>query len=331
MRAPKQLPEQPAVEAPNEVVQAQAAIERRRPELDARLLRTFVTIVDVRSFTRAGRRLGLSQSAISQQIAAQERQLGVKLLVRSGTGVRPTPAGELLLHYSRQILAKIDEAQRMLTVYDATGASVLRIGAGGAACEHLLPPILQAFHDEFPRVELRVRSGPSPRSIEHLLEGDLDVAMLSLPVNEPKLRIFEIGRDELVVITATTHPLAGRRRVEIGELAGQPLLVYERRSSTYRMVERALLEASIFPRIVMELDHLGAVASMVRAGLGLAIVPRWAVADDLAEGRLAALAIGKSGLARAWGLGLRAEDHQPQTLRGFVRLCLERLPALLSA
>lgn len=330
MKAPREARSPATVSAAVEAA-PQSVIERRRPELDARLLRTFVTIVDVRSFTRAGRRLGLSQSAISQQIAAQERQLGVKLLVRSGTGVRPTPAGELLLHYARQILAKVDEAQRMLTVYDATGASVLRIGAGGAACEHLLPPILQAFHEEFPRVELRVLSGPSPRSIERLLEGDLDAALLSLPVTDPKLRVFEIGRDELVVITAPSHELAARKRLEVAELAGQPLLVYERRSSTFRLVERALLEASIFPRIVMELDHLGAVASMVRAGLGLAIVPRWAVADDLAAGRLAALAIGKSGLARAWGLGLRVEDHQPQTQRAFVRLCLERLPALLSA
>ena len=330
MKAPKQAQAPASVGGAAEPA-VHAAIERRRPELDARLLRTFVTIVDVRSFTRAGRRLGLSQSAISQQIAAQERQLGVKLLVRSGTGVRPTPAGELLLHYARQILAKVDEAQRMLTVYDATGASVLRIGAGGAACEHLLPPILQAFHDEFPRVELRVLSGPTPRSIERLLEGDLDAALLSLPVTDPKLRLFEIGRDELVVITAPAHELAGRKRLEVAELAGQPLLIYERRSSTFRIIERTLLEASIFPRIVMELDHLGAVTSMVRAGLGLAIVPRWAVADDLASGRLAALTIGKNGLARAWGLGLRVEDHQPQTQRAFVRLCLERLPALLSA
>ncbi|MFN8642890.1 MAG: LysR family transcriptional regulator [Candidatus Binatia bacterium] len=330
MKAPRQAQPQAADGAAIEAA-APAVVERRRADLDARLLRTFVTIVDVRSFTRAGRRLGLSQSAISQQVAAQERQLGVKLLVRSGTGVRPTPAGELLLHYARQILAKVDEAQRMLTVYDATGASVLRLGAGGAACEHLLPPILQAFHEEFPRVELRVLSGPSPRSIERLVEGDLDAALLSLPLNDPKLRIFEIGRDELVAIVAPNHELAGRKRIEVGELAGRPLLVYERRSSTFRLVERALLEASIFPRIVMELDHLGAVASMVRAGLGLAIVPRWAIADDLAEGRLAALSIGKSGLARAWGLGLRAEDHQPQTLRAFVRLCLERLPTLLSA
>src|SRR5262244_945676 len=138
---------------------ARAPIERRKQELDAKLLRTFVTIVDLHSFTRAGRRLGLSQSAISQQIGAQERMLGVKLLVRAGKGVRPTPAGELLLHYARQILQKVDEAQRVLTSYETTGAGVLRIGAGGAACEHLLPSVLQAFHDEYPHLELRVFSG----------------------------------------------------------------------------------------------------------------------------------------------------------------------------
>jgi DNA-binding transcriptional LysR family regulator len=307
-----------------------AAVERRKPDLDVKLLRTFVTIVDLRSFTRAGRRLGLSQSAISQQIGAEERQLGVKLLVRAGTGVRPTPAGELLLHYARQILHKVDEAQRVLGAYEATGSGVLRIGAGGAACEHLLPSVLQSFHDAFPRVELRVVSGPSRSSIERLLAGDLDVAMLTLPVAESKLRLVELGRDELVVIAAPAHPWVARGRIEARELAEQPLLVYERRSSTYHIVERVLLEAGVFPRTVMELDHLGAVARMVRVGLGLAVVPRWAVLDDVNAGRLGVLSIGQAGLQRAWGLGVRAEDHQPQTLRAFVRLCRERLPGLLA-
>jgi DNA-binding transcriptional LysR family regulator len=308
-----------------------APIERRKQELDARLLRTFVTIVDLRSFTRAGRRLGLSQSAISQQLGSQERMLGVKLLVRAGKGVRPTPAGEILLQYARQILQKVDEAYRVLTAYESTGAGVLRVGAGGAACEHLLPSVLQSFHDEFPHLELRVQSGPSRLTIERLLEGELDVGMITLPVTESRLRLFELGRDELVAIAAPSHPWAARRRIEGRELAGQPLLVYERRSSTHHIVERMLLEAGVFPRIVMEMDHLGAVSSMVKAGLGLAVVPRWAVADDINAGRLIALSIGKHGLSRAWGLGLRAEAHQPQTLHAFVRTCLERLPPLMTA
>jgi DNA-binding transcriptional LysR family regulator len=190
--------------------------------------------------------------------------------------------------------------------------------------------VLQSFHEAFPRIELRVFSGPSRMSIERLLEGDLDVAMLTLPVAEAKLRLLELGRDELVAIAAPSHPWAARRRIEARELADQPLLVYERRSTTFHIVERMLLEAGVFPRIVMEMDHLGAVSAMVRAGLGLAVVPRWSVSSDVNAGRLAGLSIGKNGLYRAWGLGLRAEDHQPQTLRAFVRLCLERLPGLLT-
>ena len=315
---------------PPDATSALSNAERRRQDLDAKVLRTFVTIVDLRSFTRAGRRLGLSQSAISQQIGAQEKQLGVKLLVRAGKGVRPTPAGEILLQYARQILQKVDEAQRVLTAYEATGSGVLRIGAGGAACEHLLPSVLQSFHDAYPRIELRVLSGPSRLTKERLLDGDLDVGMLTLPLVETKLRLLELGRDELVVIAAPSHPWATRRRIEPRELTEQPLLVYARRSSTFHIVERMLLESGVFPHIVMEMDHLGAVSSMVKAGLGLAVVPRWAVAEDLNSNRLIALSIGKNGLYRAWGLGMRAEEHQPQTLRAFVRECLERLPGLLT-
>lgn len=305
--------------------------ERRKAELDAKLLRAFVTIVDLRSFTRAGRRLGLSQSAMSQQIAAHERMLGVRLLVRAGQGVRPTPAGEVLLQYARQILNKIDEAQRVLTEYEVTGTGVLRIGAGGAACEHVLPGVMRAFHETFPQVELRVLSAPTRLTIDRLLSGDLDVGLVTLPIAEPKLRLYDIGRDELVLVAAPSHPWAKRARVETSELAEQPLLVYERRSSSFRIVERMLLEAGVFPRVAMELDRLGAVTSMVRAGLGVAIVPRWGVADDIAGGRLAGLAIGAHGLFRTWGLGVRADAHQPQTLRAFIRLCLDQLPPILTA
>jgi DNA-binding transcriptional LysR family regulator len=305
--------------------------ERRKPELDAKLLRTFVTIVELRSFTRAGRRLGLSQSAISQQISLQERLLDKKLLVRAGNGVRPTAAGELLLHFARQILQKMDEAQRVLTAYEANGNGLLRIGAGGAICEHLLPGVLEIFHRDFPRVELRVQSGTSQVTIERLLHGELDVGLIALPVEESRLRVFELGRSELVVVVDRAHKWAARRRVEPRELGEQALVVYDRRSATYRTIERVLLEGGAFPRIAMETDHLSAVPRMVLAGVGMAVLPRWATREELSAGRLVGLSIGTEGLFQTWGLAIRADDHQPQTLRALVRLCVERLPPLLGS
>jgi DNA-binding transcriptional LysR family regulator len=299
--------------------------------MDTKQLRTFTTIVDLASFTRAARRLNLSQSAISQQISALEHQLGVKLVERTGTGARPTAAGDVLLYYARQILSKLDEAQRVLADYEHAGTGVLRIGAGGAACHYLLPSVLKEFRDRFPKLELHVVSGHTRLTLERLHEGELDIGVLTLPVSQPKLRILDLGRDELVVIIAPSHPWAERKRIQASEFAGQPLLIYERRSQTFALIERVLLETGVFPQIAMEMDHLEAVVEMVRVGLGVAIVPRWAVRAEVASGQVATASIGKSGLCRAWGLGFREDIHHSQTLKAFARLCVERLPGLLPA
>jgi len=298
--------------------------------LDAKQLRTFLTIVDMQSFTRAGRRLGLSQSAISQQVSGLEKELGVQLLVRSGAGARPSSAGEVLLQYARQILSRVDEAQRVLADYDSADLGVLRIGAGGAVCHYLLPAILKEFHDNFPRIDLHVHSGHTALTLERILDGQLDIGIVTLPVTQPKLRITELGRDELIAIAAPGHAWAERRRVQPADFAGETMLIYERRSQTFRLIERVLLEAGVFPRAGMEMDHLEAVIEMVRVGLGVAVVPRWTVQNEIARRELVGLAIGKSGLQRSWALVLSELTHPPQRLRAFVRLCSERLPVGLA-
>ena len=295
--------------------------------MDTKHLRTFATISEMESFTRAGRRLGLSQSAISQQIGALERHLGVQLLHRHGSGARPTPAGDVLLQYARQILGKLDEAERVLVDYDSDRAGRLRIGAGGAACHYLLPSVLQEFHQGFPKVELQVFSGHTQLTLDRLLDEDLDVGLVTLPVSHQKLRLVDLGRDELVAIVARGHPWSARHGVQPSDFAGEPLLVYERRSQTFQLIQRILLEAGVFPTIAMEMDHLEAVVEMARVGLGAAIVPRWTVA---AGQDLAALSIGKHGLNRPWALAVVDRPHQPKILRSFVRLCSERLPPALS-
>ncbi|MEW6270533.1 MAG: LysR family transcriptional regulator [Thermodesulfobacteriota bacterium] len=299
--------------------------------METKHLRTLLTIVELSSFTRAGVKLGLSQSAISQQIGALERKLGVKLLRRSGSGARPTAAGELLVDHARQILARIDNARRLVSEFDASPGGLLRIGAGGAACHHLLPDVLQALRESFPRLELHVRSGHTDLTLERLVEGEIDVGLLTLPVAHAKLRLVELGRDELVLIVAPAHPLASRTRVEPVDLASEPLLICERRSKTFQLVERVLLEAGVFPRVAMEIDHLEAVCKMVARGLGVSVVPRWAVASELAAGDVVAVPIGARAPSRGWAVGFLEESSPRQALRAFVRLCADQLPAVLEA
>src|SRR5947199_242211 len=216
--------------------------------LETRPPLTFQTSVDVGSFTRAGVRLGLSQPAISQHIRALEREVGAPLLVRLGKSAKPTPQGEMLLHYARHVLGKIEEVERLLAEAADGRTGVLRIGAGGAACQHLLPGVLREFRSRFPKVDLHVRSGYTQLTLGRVLDGDLDVGLVTLPLRAPQVRVTEVGRDELVVIVPPQQPWAARRRVPAGEVAGKPLVLYERQSQATHRHMRVLLQQGDSPR-----------------------------------------------------------------------------------
>jgi len=297
--------------------------------METKHLRTLITIVDLSSFTRAGVQLGLSQSAISQQIGTLEKQLGVRLLRRSGGGVRPTAAGELLVDHARQILARIETARRLVHELETSPGGLLRVGADGATCRHVLPDVLAALRESFPRIELHVRSGATEKTLERLVAGDVDVGLVTLPAAHPKLRLVQLGRDELMVIASPAHRFASVPAVEPAELAREPLLVCGRRSRTFQMVERVLLEAGAFPRVAMEVDDFAALVRMVACGVGLAVAPRWAVAPESARGEVVVVPLAGGALSRTWAVAYVEESQPRQALRAFVRSCAERVPPLL--
>ncbi len=298
--------------------------------METKHLETFITTVELSSFTRAARRLGLSQSAISQQISAQERQLGVQLLIRGGKGTKTTPAGDILFQYAKQIIAKMDEARRMIAEYDERGSGTIRIGAGGASCEHLLPSVLHEFRVRFPNSEIRVISGHSDLTIERLRSGDIDVGMISLPSPTTGLQTFDLGSDELVAIAPANDPWNDLRRIPHEEFERRPLIVYERRSSAFKLFEETMVRSGIFPKVLMELDHLGAAVGMVRAGMGVSVLPGWAVQASSEKGELVTRPIGGGGLFRRWALATRSGCHLPQSVKSFVSLGIELLPARIN-
>jgi len=299
--------------------------------LETKQLLIFRTIVELGSFTRAGVRLGMSQPAISQQVRALEQQVGVPLLLRRTKFARPTPGGEVLLQYARQILGKVDEVERALAAVADGDTGVVRVAAGGAACQYLLPSVLREFRARFPRVEIQVSAGHTTRTVERLQHGDADLGLVTLPVHAESMRVTTVGRDELMVIVPPDHPWSSRRRVMPTDLAEQPIVLYERQSRATDLILRALLADGVFARIAMEIDHLGAAKEMVQAGLGVSMLPEWAVRDEVAAGKLIALSLGKTGLWRTWGLASVERPSSPLSLRALVRLCLDRLPRALAA
>ncbi len=311
---------------------------------DLRALALFRRVAETGGFTRAARELGLSQSAMSQQIAALEARLGARLVVRaapgSGRKLALTPAGELLLHYARQLLRKLDEAQAALaglTGADAAGgfAGCLRVAIEETAAQRLLVPVVTALCERHPRLAVSVVAEPTDVALERLREGSVEAAIVVRPDDAPELDFEPLGRDELVAIAPASHPWGDQRCVEPEELRKAPLIVPDRRSQSFRLLERWLLERGAAPgsapRLAAEVGDANAVADLVRAGIGVGVVPAWAVRLE-GSPRLRLARLGAAGLARAWVLACRAGEPLPGAGRAFRQLCQERfrLPAGLS-
>jgi LysR family transcriptional activator of glutamate synthase operon len=298
--------------------------------LDVKQLRMFKTIVEVGSITGAAEHLELSQPAISQQLRALEEALGVSLLVRVGKGTRPTPAGELLLEFARQILEKIDEAERTLGDHRRGRAGLVRLGTPEPPCNYVLPSVLLELKRRAPRIDIRVVSGHTGATLSRLQAGEIDLALLPLPVDAGRLRLLEVGRDELVAVAPPAHAIVGQPWISARDLESYPIVLYDRQSQITDLTLAFLLEEGVFPRVAVEIDHVEAIKHVVREGIGVAVVPAWAVREEVATGTLASVRLGPRGLLRTWGLLYPDHAPLPVVLRTVVAVLAETLPPLFA-
>jgi len=297
--------------------------------MDIRSLRTFVAVAEGKSFTRAGQRQKVSQSAVSQQIRALEESLGSPLFTRQARSVKLTQAGDVLLPYARQIIAKVDEATAVVSDFEGMGRGRVSIGAGGAICHHVLPAILSEFASRFGKIEVQVVSGFTEETLARTVDGTVDLGLLLLPVNHSGLVVEELPRDELVAIAPRNHPWGELDRVRARDFTGENFVAYARDSRTFRLVERYFLEAGVFPSFGMEISDLEAVKRMVEVGLGVSVVAGFAVHDEVDSGRLLARPLA-GGLYRSWGLVRRANETLTASQRGFISICNSLFPKLVA-
>jgi DNA-binding transcriptional LysR family regulator len=298
--------------------------------IEIKQLKIFATVVEVGSFTGAGERLDVSQSAISQQIRALEEELGVPLLMRTAKSLHITPAGDILLHCARHVLDRVDETRRLLEEHAHGRGGLVRIGTPEPPCNYLLPEILVELKRRFPRIDARVISGHTSQTLARLQAGELDVALLPLPVEAEKLRVVEVGRDELVAVVPPDHSWTAMPFVTARDFEKEPLLVYDRASQITELTLEFLLAEGVFPRIAAEIDHLEALKDLAQKRLGVAVIPAWSANREIAAGLLAPVQLGPTGITRSWGVLHTDLQPYPATLRALVKLFAEALPPLFA-
>ncbi|HLV73432.1 MAG TPA: LysR family transcriptional regulator [Vulgatibacteraceae bacterium] len=257
----------------------------RAEALDPVLLRTFVAVADLGSFTAAAAAEGYTQSAVSRQIAALEDVCGVELFARGARGVRPTPAGEYLLPYARGLLDRLADTARALDGLRRLDTGTLRLGAFPTANAALVPRALARFRARHPGVRPVLREGTTERLLPMLEAGDLDLAVVSTH-KIPSIAaedLVTLADDALLVALPSGHRLAGRDRVALGDLADEPWIVADDPEAVAAL--RARCEAAGFvPQTPLRVAEWISKLGLVAEGFGVTLVPALAASAAARDG-----------------------------------------------
>jgi DNA-binding transcriptional LysR family regulator len=284
--------------------------------LELQQLRYFVAVAESGKFTAAARDLHVAQPSISKQVRKLEDELGAALLERRRTGVTLTDAGGILLPWAKRMLADLDGARSEVAGLATLERGRLSVGATPSVSTVLLPRVLAAFHAEHPGITLSVIEAGSRDLVDRLAAGDLDLALVILPV--PREELFETApliREELVLAVAKGHPLARRKTVRVADLRGVPLVMfrdgYDLRSATITACE----QAGFHPTFAVEGAEMDGVLRMAAAGVGVAVVPRMVVERG---GPLVAVRLAQPTLSRSVGVAFRRDRHHSRAADAFV-------------
>ena len=239
--------------------------------ISTRQLRAFVALAELKSFTRAAVLVHLSQPAFSALIRALEEQVGIRLFDRDTRKVELTAEGLMFLEGARRLLGDFEIALSDLGEHAARRRGRVALAALPALAAGWLPDVLAAFHAEYPGIELDIADALSEACVDRVRAGRADFALAAVRATAPELRTDPFCADRFHLVCRRDHPLATRRRVTLADLAGQPFVHLARTSSVRQHIEQAVWPAQM--NRVMELEQLSTVAGMVRAGLGVTVVP----------------------------------------------------------
>jgi DNA-binding transcriptional LysR family regulator len=227
------------------------------------------------SLAGAADALSYSPSAVSQQIAALEREAGAALVERRARGVVLTEAGRTLVEHAEVILAQVDAAQAALADLADLRAGHLRLASFATAAATVLPPALDVFRERHPAVRLSVRQASPHESVVRLRDGRLDLALtVDLePAPADGVQVVHLFDDPVQLALHRDHPLADAPEIDLAQLAGETWIDVPRATSGGKVLERACAVAGFEPRVAYESDDYTVIQELVGVGVGLALLP----------------------------------------------------------
>ncbi len=285
--------------------------------MEFRELRSLVALADLGGIARAAEKLNLSAPAIHKQLKLLESELGVQLYEKVGRNLRLTQAADVLLPYLRDMLAEYQSAISALDEWKGLKRGLVSIGTGPTS--YVLPAILKQFRHAYPGVEVFVETGNTPVLLEGLGKGSLDLAMLVSPdLSERQDFCVEVMWDfEFVVVSHLRRP---PRRPRLADLKNFRFILFRRGSRMEESIDRYFATNGLEPNVIMRLDNSELIKAMIRAGLGISVLPYWVVERDVKEGHLGLIRPKEPPLYSKLALVRRKLSFVPQPVQAFIEV-----------
>jgi len=279
-------------------------------KLEIRHLKLLAAVAEEGSVTKAGRRLHLTQSALSHQLRDAEERVGTPLFLRIGKKMTLTPSGEQLLVCARRILEDLCNTESQIRALNGGAGGVIRVSTECYTCYHWLPPLLKRFHSKYSKVQINIDANATAHPAAALLEGKLDVAIMSSPPRNRSLQLTPMFEDELFMVMAGDHRLAANSTIHPKDLAQETVLCYPPREES-TLLNKVLKPAGFEPQTIIEVPLTEAIVELAAAGTGVALLARWAVAPYLEAGKITIRPLAR-GLRRQWhAVTLRKQPVAP--------------------
>jgi len=290
--------------------------------MDFDQLETFIEVARLSSFSRAAEKRFRTQPAISSQIRSLEEEVGAKLLDRSGGKVSVTASGKLFLKFAEEL---VESRKTMLTAIAETERvprGEIVVGANEGTCLHILPEVFAEFKKQYPDVNISINRADYAKILESVIDNSVDFGVVSLPVNDPRLTVVLIHRDELVIIVPPKHPLAKAKSATIAETASFPLIV-PKGGHTRDALENLFYDRKLKPRYTMELDSSELLKRFVAADAGIGFIARSNVAEDVLARALVAIPVSDATIRRDLALVFRKDKALSRAALAFIEIAVK--------
>ncbi len=288
--------------------------------MELRQLQIFCTAAKTLNFTKTGTKLGYAQSNITGQIRQLEEELQVKLFERLGRGIQLTNEGKKFLENADQILHLCEKAKGEFSPDVFRG--ILSIGAAETLCVYRLPQILTQYRKLYPLVEIRVQTDSCDNFIELIKLNHIDIAMvLTDKIKTPELIVQTLHDETLTMVASPHHPLVQKKKIKPQDFAEECIILTLPGCGYRPLILSMFKEHNVKPGSIMELSSVGAIKQCTICGLGATVLPKVAVKDELASGKLIELDWAGPKLEVKTQLIYHQEKWLTPPMKAFLELC----------